>query len=164
MAVFTYQCLPYLAKMSTIFILLYISLDWLYLSNLAKIHIFASLPLDTICITKIQYLNFQKWKPKPTMKCNRKYYKNTEQVLAIANFGSIIRLSDMECCAFIRHLVIGFAKTDNTLKLPKMECFPILSFHIWQLLDFPIPGPETYFGKIVRVFYGNRAFLLLHVC
>ena len=48
----------------------------------------------------------------------------------VAISGSIIRLSDMEycACAFIRHLVIEFAKTGKTLKLSKMECFPVQMF------------------------------------
>ena len=48
-----------------------------------------------------------------------------EWMIDVANFGNIIRLSDMECCAFIRHLVIEFANNGKTLKLPKMECFSV---------------------------------------
>ena len=43
-------------------------------------------------------------------------------------FGSIVRLSDMECFAFIRHLVIEFVKTGRILKLPKVECFQAQKF------------------------------------
>ena len=46
-------------------------------------------------------------------------------MIDVANCGNIIRLSDMECYAFIRHLVIEFANNGKTLKLPKMECFSI---------------------------------------
>ena len=28
-----------------------------------------------------KFIIFQKWKPKPTIKCNKEYYKNTAQVL-----------------------------------------------------------------------------------
>ena len=48
-----------------------------------------------------------------------------EWMIDVANFGSIIRLSDMECCAFIRHQVIEFANNGKTLKLPKIECFAV---------------------------------------
>ena len=69
-------------------------------------------------------------------------------MIDVANFGNIIRLSDMECCAFIKHLVIGFANNGNTLKLPKMECFSVLkSPHLATFglaLKLPITGPETY--------------------
>ena len=46
-------------------------------------------------------------------------------MIDVANFGNIIILSDMECYAFIRHLVIEFANNGKTLKLPKMECFSV---------------------------------------
>ena len=46
-------------------------------------------------------------------------------MIDVANFGKIIRLSDMECCAFIRYLVIEFADNGKTLKLPKTECFSV---------------------------------------
>ena len=58
-----------------------------------------------------------------------------EWMIDVANFGNIIRLSDMECCVFIRHLVIEFANNGKTLKFPKMGCFQFKSLHIWQLLD-----------------------------
>ena len=34
-----------------------------------------------VCHIWQKFTIFQKWKPKPTMKCNREYYKNTVQVL-----------------------------------------------------------------------------------
>ena len=48
-----------------------------------------------------------------------------EWMIDVANFGNTIRLSDMECCAFIRHLMIEFVNNGKTLKLPKMECFSV---------------------------------------
>ena len=72
-------------------------------------------------------------------------------MIDVANFGDIIRLSDMECCAFIRHLVIEFANNGKTLlKFPKMGCFQfkISTFgNFWTCLKLPIPGLETYLGS-----------------
>ena len=72
------------------------------------------------------------------LKCIRKYWTSFtiymwiywEWWTDVAIFGSIITLSDMEyyACAFIRHLVIEFAKTGKTLNLPKIECFPVQMF------------------------------------
>ena len=88
----------------------------------------------SLCLPDLQKIhNFPKIETKPTMKCNRSTIKTLckfchiwicwEYMIDVAKFGSITRLSDIECYAFIRYLVIEFANNGKTLKLPKMECF-----------------------------------------
>ena len=119
MAAFTCWCLPHLAKTSTIFILLYISLH----SGFWFFH-YACQIWQTFTI-------FQKWKPKPLMKCNKEYYKNTVQVLP---YLGMLGMNDW-CSQLWQHhntirygmLCIHKASGDRicTLKLPKMECFSV---------------------------------------
>ena len=131
--------------MSTIFILLYINLHsgigffYYTCQKFGKIHtIFASLPLDTIYVSKNPISKFSKnGSQNPQLNVIGSTIKNSkfchiwicwEWITDVTIFGSITKLSDMECCAFVRHLVIKFAKTGKTLKLPKMECFWVQTF------------------------------------
>ena len=133
MAAFTCWCLPYLAKMSTIFILLYISLHsgfWFFIM-LAKFG-------KNLQFSKNGNQNPQWNVLWSTIKTLCKFYHIWicwDWMIDVANFGYTIRLSNMECCAFIRHLVIEFANNGKALKLPKMNVFQSKRLHIWQLLD-----------------------------
>ena len=81
-----------------------------------------------------------------------------EWMIDVANFGNIIRLSDMECCAFIRHLVIEFANNGKTLKLPKMEYFSIQKSP--HLATFGLPWSCQFLALKHTSKYTN--YLLFH--
>ena len=189
-AVFTCWCLPYLAKMSTIFILLHISLHsgfWFFhyacqiwqkfttqfcqfwhnsathiginsgsfymlifaiFGKTSTIFILLYISLHSgfwffhyACQIWQKFTIFQKWKPKPTMKCNREYYKNPAQVLSYLDMWE---MNDW-CSQFwlhhntIRYRMLCIHKA-LVIELKPWSCqkwnaFQSKSFHIWQPLD-----------------------------